>query len=334
MSQATCTHTSGLLRLRPRPGDVLPPLTQANHQRTTARLAPSPRPLPRLLTPAATSQTRAQTPIPTRAHRASPGPRHQNRAGPEQPSPAALAVWCCCVPRTPSAWHSQICGLGPLTALQSLAPAPTQNHPPCPRAGEPGPSPCTRPPPQPPPDRGQRGGWAAPRALRLRSSVQASPLLGAHIPPPLRPAVGAPRPGPFPAPRMQPPSRLVPTCRPQDAAPRGARRASAGLRPRSLAEPPSCTPRPCPRPRPTPHAPRRPQGWGPAPVATATALCSSGGSGGGGCCHWGAGRPQGPTAGPEITAPFLTHSQRTFFGAPVSLRPESLEQLPTRPPTR
>ena len=104
-----------------------PQLGQAKVPESRCTASPFPHPLPRVLTPTATSQTRARTPIPTRAHRASPGLWHQSRAEPDQPSPAALAIRCPCrrVPRTPSAWNSQICGLGPLTARQPLALAPT-----------------------------------------------------------------------------------------------------------------------------------------------------------------------------------------------------------------
>lgn len=86
-----------------------------------------------------------------------------------------------------------------------------------------------------------------------------------RIPPPLRPAVGSPRPGPHPATRRQPPSLPAPTRRP-DAVPGGPAKPPPG---RGRAPPPLCRrsvplrpppapPRPCPRPRPAPHRPTAP----------------------------------------------------------------------------
>lgn len=157
-----------------------------------------------------------------------------------------------------------------------------------------------------------------------------------RIPPPLRPAVGSPRPGPQPAPRTQPPSLPAPTRRP-DAAPGGPAKPPPG---RGRAPPPLCLrsvplrppPRPAPARGPAPRPTARGDG-GPASVATATALRSSVA---GHRWHWGAGHPKGPRAGPGSLPVTVAHPQPENRPAgrfsPASALKFRCSPHPARPP--
>lgn len=137
-----------------------------------------------------------------------------------------------------------------------------------------------------------------------------------RIPPPLRPAVGSPRPGPHPATRRQPPSLPAPTRRP-DAVPGGPAKPPPG---RGRAPPPLCRRsvplRPPPRPAPPlpeapprappPHRPTARGDGGPASAQHCAA--ASPGTGGTGELD----TPRVHAQAQEVfPSPLLTHSQRT-----------------------